>query len=350
MLEIVLFILKTAGIIVASILGILIVLAASVLFVPVRYGGEFSASDAEDGEKKTVCAKCRATWLLCLVRVYAVYEETFRVRVKLLFFTLLDTAKERKEKRERKGKRGKEKKREKTGSAARDFENAEEAADAGETQAEDLAGKSGGDGKAAKEASYSAKTSVGEKARAEENGTDSLKAAERAEQDGARRRPNKEKKTKKSQNFNILQTIRDFCGRMTTEIKKMKGKAERIKEKAEEIGAFWKSPHVERARGLVWKELRYLLRHTKPRKIAGHVRFGFDDPSLTGYAMAVYGILYPIWLPKLSVEPDFEKEKLDCRVEMRGKVRVWHLAWAALRLFLSKDVRRAVRDGRKLKT
>lgn len=152
------------------------------------------------------------------------------------------------------------------------------------------------------------------------------------------------KKEKKAKKINILQTIRNFCDRL----KDIRDQAERIKAKKEKLEAFWNASHVERARELAWKELLYLFRHTKPRRISGFVRFGFDDPALTGYAMAAYGVLHPIWVPQVSVEPDFENEVFDCRVELRGKVRVWRFAWAAAKLFFSKDVRRAVKGAKKL--
>ncbi len=98
MLEILLLILRIAGIIFVSVLGILIVVICFALFVPVRYRGDFSVSDGENGEKKKVCAVLCATWFLRLVRVYVTFGETVRLRVKVLFFTFLDTAKEKEDK------------------------------------------------------------------------------------------------------------------------------------------------------------------------------------------------------------------------------------------------------------
>lgn len=299
MLEIVLLILKIAGIILASVLGILIVGLFCILFVPVRYQGDFSVSDGENGEKKKVDAMFRATWLLWLVRVYVSYEEALRVRVKLLFFTLMDTAKEKKA-GEKKKKRGKDK--EKKGKRKKEEEKEEE------------------------------KTEV------EKAGVDTLESLEKSE-DGAEGnwKSGKAENPSKEENSNILQTIRDFCD-------KLKG----IKEKAEKIKELWISEHMVRSRNLLWRQLMYLLKHTKPRKLDGYLRFGFDDPSTTGYAMAVYGILYSVWNPKLSVEPDFEKQILDCHIRIKGKIRVCHILKVVLRLLLSKDVRLVIKDFKKL--
>jgi len=84
------------------------------------------------------------------------------------------------------------------------------------------------------------------------------------------------------------------------------------------------------------------------KNLSVYLRFGFDDPSTTGYAMALYGILYPIWSPKLSVEPDFERQILDCHILIKGKIRVWHFMRVVLRMVLSGDVRRVIKEVKKL--
>ena len=104
-METVLLILKIAGIILAAVLGILIAGLICVLSVPVRYRGDLSVGDAKEQEKTTVSAYLRAVWLWRLVRIHVSWEETVRVRIKLLFFTVMDTAGEKKERGERKEER-----------------------------------------------------------------------------------------------------------------------------------------------------------------------------------------------------------------------------------------------------
>ena len=135
----------------------------------------------------------------------------------------------------------------------------------------------------------------------------------------------------------ILQTIRNFCD-------KLRG----IKEKLEKIEALWISDHMVSSRSLLGKQLLYLIRQKEKKNLSGYLRFGFDDPSTTGYAMALYGILYPIWSPKLSVEPDFERQILDCHILIKGKIRVWHFMRVVLRMVLSGDVRRVIKEVKKL--
>lgn len=380
MLEIVLGILKIAGIIFVAILGILIVLICFVLFVPARYRGDFSVSDREYGDGKTISAKFRGTWLLRLVRVYVTYEEAVRVQVKLFFFTFLDTAKEKRagkrrrkrEKPERKKDGGAETEREEEEKKPDSLQEAssgeqerESGAEPGERERESgkepgereresgaepgeqvrESGKEPGEqeresGKeSAKEAGERAEETFREAASDEKAGAEERKRADTAGGENGRqgRRRKREKKSIKSIFSNILQTIRNFCD-------KLRG----IREKAGRLEELWASDHMVRSRGLLGRQLGYLLRHTKPKELSGYIRFGFEDPSATGYVMAAYGILYPIWSPKLSVEPDFERQVLECHILIKGRIRVWHFVRAALRMILSKDVRRVIRDVKSL--
>lgn len=300
MLEIVLLILKIAGIILAAVLGILITVICCALFVPVRYRGDLSVGDTEDG-KKEIGAMLRTAWLLWLVRAYVSYDESVRIRIKLFFFTLMDTAREKKERRKKK-----KPKRDKEDTRSRFDENNNEAEDETGGETEDGPAQSQSDRKT----------------------------------DGGRQKKKSSAKGKngiKKRFSDILQTNRDFCDKL----RGMKGRAEKAKE-------LWNSAHMISGRNLLWKQFLYLLKHTKPRKLEGYLRFGFEDPSTTGYAMAVYGISCSIWRPKISVEPDFEKQILECHVGMKGKIRVWHFLKAALVLFFSKDVRRAIKDIKEL--
>ncbi len=308
MLGIVLLILKIIGIILAVVLGILLAVLCLVLFVPVRYRGDFFVADADtvlealtDGtpsRKKDIKVQLKATWFFRLVRVLVSYEETARVQVKILFFTFMDTAKE-------KAPAGKEKKRKKK----------KERADAGEND---------------KKTDVIENDPEPEPIEQEPIEPD---AAPEAESMDAICGPSEEKPGIRKRISNILYTIRQFCDKL-----------KEAKKKGDAFLELWESDHMVKSRSLFGKQLFYLLKHTKPRKLEGCLEFGFQDPSITGYAMALYGILYPVWSPKLIVEPDFEKEVLHCSVKVKGRIRACHFAKAGLRLFLSKDVRRVIKS------
>ena len=80
MLHVLLLILKITGIVIACILGLVILIVAAVLFVPVRY-----RADADyHGKFK---AHVKVSWL-GILRVLASYDEELELKAKALFFTI----------------------------------------------------------------------------------------------------------------------------------------------------------------------------------------------------------------------------------------------------------------------
>ena len=105
LLMIVLLILKIIGIILAAAIGILLIVLICGLFVPIRY---YVTADGKLGEKHPVRMEMKATWLLHMVNIVFSYGESARLRIRVLCFTLLDSAREKKKKKEKKGKKKRE--------------------------------------------------------------------------------------------------------------------------------------------------------------------------------------------------------------------------------------------------
>ena len=80
MLHVLLLILKITGIVIACILGLVIIVVAAVLFVPVRY-----KADADYHGKFKVHAKL--SWL-GILRVLVSYDEELAIKAKALFITI----------------------------------------------------------------------------------------------------------------------------------------------------------------------------------------------------------------------------------------------------------------------
>lgn len=80
MLHVLLLILKITGIVIACILGLVIIVVAAVLFVPVRY-----KADADYHGKFKAHAKL--SWL-GILRVLVSYDEELAIKAKALFITI----------------------------------------------------------------------------------------------------------------------------------------------------------------------------------------------------------------------------------------------------------------------
>ena len=66
------------------------------------------------------------------------------------------------------------------------------------------------------------------------------------------------------------------------------------------------------------KEVLYFLKKAAPKKVTGTVRFGFNDPALTGETLGILGMIYGKLPKDLSIQPDFEQEILQGDVRMKG--------------------------------
>ena len=86
MLHIILLILKIIGIVLSCIIGILILAAVCVLFVPVRYKIKVVREEGEGNPP--VIAWAKVTWLLHLLNVLVRYPSKVTVRARILIFTV----------------------------------------------------------------------------------------------------------------------------------------------------------------------------------------------------------------------------------------------------------------------
>lgn len=66
------------------------------------------------------------------------------------------------------------------------------------------------------------------------------------------------------------------------------------------------------------KEVLYFPEKAAPKKVTGTVRFGFNDPALTGETLGILGMIYGKLPKDLSIQPDFEQEILQGDVRMKG--------------------------------
>ncbi len=92
-------------------------------------------------------------------------------------------------------------------------------------------------------------------------------------------------------------------------------------------------------------ELFGLLRHYRPRRIRGSLRFGTGDPAATGKLAGVLYLLLPA-SSELAVEPDFNEAVLEGEITAAGHIRAIHLLRTGWRLFRNKKLRRLIRKVR----
>ena len=117
----------------------------------------------------------------------------------------------------------------------------------------------------------------------------------------------------------------------------------RLKRKWESVKKFFRSKMFREALLHAKKEVLYFLKKAAPKKVTGTVRFGFDDPALTGETLGILGMIYGKLPKDLSVQPDFEQEILRGDVRMKGSFQAVTAAGIALRLFRDQNLRKTIR-------
>lgn len=117
----------------------------------------------------------------------------------------------------------------------------------------------------------------------------------------------------------------------------------RLKRKWESVKKFFRSKMFREALLHAKKEVLYFLKKAAPKKVTGTVRFGFNDPALTGETLGILGMIYGKLPKDLSIQPDFEQEILRGDVRMKGSFQAVTAAGIALRLFRDQNLRKTIR-------
>lgn len=325
MLHILLLILKIIGILLLCILGVLLLGIVCALFVPVRYRIEVARKEGE-GEPP-VTATVKITWLLHFVNVLVRFAGNLSVRARILFFTIF-----RLPKREKRGgrakegepdsrKEGKERKKESVPESRDTGDLAEKKRDIEERQTENeiiFSEETKGDEKETAHRVAEEKTGESDK---KPTLWDKLRAIPEILRSIFAKI--------KSIFENIQYTIQNICDKIKS-----------VSDTIEYYRGVIEGEAFQHSFALCKKELWSIARRLKPDKFEAALVVGMDDPATTGEILAVCGMLYPILGPQVNVAGDFERKRLEGRVFIKGKLRLFTFVRTAVRIYFNKDIRK----------
>lgn len=327
MLHIILLILKIIGIVLLSIVGIILLAFVCVLFVPVRYRVRLTREEGENAPP--IVAYVKVTWLLHLINVLIRYPGKVMVRVRILIFTLFRIPdKDKKAHKERKSDKSSKEKRKK----GKDQEPQEEVtaeADVSEDKQEQTPPETQ-EGTVVSAAPESYEAFGG----ADEDFTENGEDGEDEENPSIFGKIRLIFKKIKEFFQNIRYTIRKFC--------------DKIKSVLDNIQYYRELLEGEPFRNsmeLCKKELSWMFKKLKPDKFEADFIVGMEDPAVTGEILAVCGILYPLIGPHIRVVGDFECEKvrLEGRLYIRGKIRVFTFLRILIRIYFNKNIKQLIK-------
>lgn len=351
MIHILFMVLKALGILILVLLFLVLLIVCTVLFLPFCYRAQVLKE-----EEGFACVKAsgRVSWLFGAVALTASYEEQKPEAQILLFGVSLETWK----RRLKKIRRGE-------ASVSRTEENETENAPEAEKTAEQKA-------EAKKEqTSAEQKTDTVKKQMLQRDAEKTQKAPDQTEkqqkvtaqkeQPEQEQEPDAPKKSILERFFGrieylpekllnlasrLLQTafrLLELPFRLLEKLEQKIQAGRRLKRKRESVKKFFRSKMFREALLHAKKEVLYFLKKAAPKKVTGTVRFGFDDPALTGETLGILGMIYGKLPKDLSIQPDFEQEILWGDVRMKGSFQAVTAAGIALRLFRDQNLRKTIR-------
>ena len=122
-------------------------------------------------------------------------------------------------------------------------------------------------------------------------------------------------------------------------VKSVTSKMGSIFTKFSDIMEFLQDEHTQEVLSLLKKQIGRLIRHILPRSLTGYLRYGLEDPYLTGRVLATACAFYPLYGKTFRLEPDFEELVFNCRAELKGRIFLFYLAFIALSTYFNKNTK-----------
>ena len=88
--------------------------------------------------------------------------------------------------------------------------------------------------------------------------------------------------------------------------------------------------------------IKGMLKHVLPGDISVYAVVGTDDPSVTGFILALSGILRGATGKDILVQGDFEKKRAEGEAFVKGRIRLGSMLYMVTRLLLTRPIRKFI--------
>lgn len=308
-MSIFLLILKIIGIILLSIISLLLIIIALILFVPIRY--RIIANKFEDSD---FYAEIKLTWLLHFINILIKYTDDlyYRVRVILIPIKKSDNLKKHK---------NNSKKNEPDPNDTKSIDERENISD--KSVNEDIS-----DNEISKNKEEIVSTSD-----LDENDDDNIKFDE---------------------NKGIIYKIRFVLTKFFEFLFNIKEKLNEayntvvniVKDIDYYINAL-KDERNKKVISLCLSQASSIINNIKPKVFNGNLTIGIDDPYTMGQILSIYGILFPIIHDKITINPVYDKEVIEGDLYIKGRISVFVLIRAAIKIYFNRDYKRMIKIFKK---
>ena len=307
MIQVLLLILKIIGITLLSVLGIILLVVALVLFVPVFYRVRIVHNPKETK------VKAKVSFLFPLLLVTVEYCKKLFYKLRVFGFAVIDSEKPKKEKipKEKKTKKIKKKEKKQKPSQSAAYEDD-------------------------KEDFFAPSESPSE-------------IPEMEEQQESKIETEPEEKPEPEEKQGLFEKIRSKIQKIRETIGNLIKKVRKLFHQKEEVQRILAQPETKKAISFVWEKLKRILKHVLPRKIKGYVAFGADNPATTGQVLGALSVVYARTGMLLEIRPNFTEKQLECDVELKGRIQVFTLLVIAVKVFLNQELRKLITEFKGLK-
>ena len=329
MLHIIIFILKIIGILLLVILGLILLLVSSVLFVPITYKVR---AERKDG---VIQVRAVAGWMFRLLsvhyRLHTSQEPMQLLQGRILGIPVWKPLEPKKENPKKAEKKSKEKQSKPKQMEAKQLEQKAEV-------------KSSDKAKERLKKDLTPGTAVATVPQPEPE----VSRQEQPQDKQAHTKPPRQSILKK-----LLYAIRWIYGKITaigrglfSLVVKLLHMPEKASETIGTLTDFWNLEENVKARESIWRELKFLWKHSRPRKADLTLHFGFEDPSWTGQCMGVLSILN-VWYPgRIFLKPEFEQEIFEGTLYIKGHMMLAVPLLSIFRLWRDENVMKMYRRFR----
>lgn len=322
-LHIVLFILKTVGILLLAVLALLLCLALFLLISPIVY--RFNVSG--EGTREKIRAEAQFHWLMHLMSGSVKYENGTLLWNLRIAWKKTDNRRESEE-----GKSGSTEKGRRPAGTEKKSDEMPQTQQIEKSDEMPQAQKEKTDEVSRVQNETSAEIHEKKKVFLEKN-----PARNEYRGNGRKRRFVRNQKKKKSRK--ISEIIKRFREKIKYTFQRICDTIKMLQGKKEKVLAFVKNEIHQKAFFYILKQSKTILFWYRPKEWILNIKFGFSDPSYTGYALAGISLLWPLAAESVQIEPDFEREIFCGTARVRGKIRLFYAAAALLKTILNKNVR-----------
>ena len=308
-----LMILKIIGIIILSILAAALLIILLVLFLPIRYraAGKYDAGGG--------CIEGKVSWFLRFISVDVRYKsgQPLAAKARILFITIFDI-----QKRESDGGRLKRRRRKKTLPSEPEL-SAASVDESDDDYWEDILEK----------------TDFGEADAKESDFKDAdIQEADVREPDETADNAEKTGFFKKIKKF--FEKLEKFIDNIKFTFHKICDTIVKVRDNARYYWELWQEESTKQAFASCKRQLLRIWRHSSPRKYEAKLHLGFEDPSVMGNVLALWGMLYPFHLGRVDIIPEFDRKILEGSFKLTGRISVYVFLWAAWLFVTDKNIKR----------